>query len=752
MAVPRMSYEQLAEFLEEKYGCYFQGLYYQAPSQDLEKSLVMVSDDRSTYYMFDVEETFGRLNLYLDHLGMNHLEYLSQAITYDMDDLVSKKISPPKKMYCNDFSVDEMVDWAEIKFETKGVKARNSTTEGVEARNSTTYDFEARTCNTSQIGSQRNNVSGTDSGTDSEPLEQVQNDAGYNVFANDLQHSEQSESVINTCLVETDDRNAVPDSPDIKSLRESISVRDSCLVVLQTKQAEFEKYKAFNDFTVDYDKLKRKLNETLGQLALKDIEIKEGLKTKAYEISLVKEKHNELMKQSLLTKSHYEKDKASNASSGERDCSRIVSDKENDQGLENQSNTSRDESNMSRNECNDKSTFGDDTDIKPSYNTKAIVEVPYTDEYNVFAVDTQHYEQPECIINTCVVEKVDSNVIPDSPDICDNEIQTDQNAVECDDERASQEYYEQLAHANEVRKKMRKKSFMKFKPNIFINIGFLPVSKSISKSRQAYNVMTNNVNHFRELVDQAWEKHSHNHFCALTALDMEVLIKTCLMPLVIKTRNDSFTFVHELKQEMHADLKYVESLKNEIGELEYDKADFSNMYDILLQECVSSDMCSYLHSLSDLDAHPELQCLYLYKVKECKCLAQKLSKQIESVSKEVYTELLRSFAKLEKHSISLELALQQYQEQMKNDIVSKEKASNIASQAGVSHDLKKQVTPHYWPQVRKSSFAKPYDVNAPGPSRKSPKHVSFQSPRESVGSDDLVHNYYLEEAKKKAQL
>nr|GEX49856.1 copia protein [Tanacetum cinerariifolium] len=50
---------------------------------------------------------------------------------------------------------------------------------------------------------------------------------------------------------------------------ETISVRDSCLVTLQTKQAEFEKYKAFNDYTVDYDKLERKLNETLSQLALK---------------------------------------------------------------------------------------------------------------------------------------------------------------------------------------------------------------------------------------------------------------------------------------------------------------------------------------------------------------------------------------------------------------------------------------------------------------------------------------------------
>nr|GEU47222.1 hypothetical protein [Tanacetum cinerariifolium] len=206
-----------------------------------------------------------------------------------------------------------------------------------------------------------------------------------------------------------------------KTLEESNSVRDSCLVVLQTKQIEFEKYKAYNDRTVDYDKLERKLNETLGLLAQKYIDIKEGLKLKAYEISVVKEKHDELVKQSLLTKSHYE-------------------------GL--------------------------------------------------------------------VKEK-------------------------------------------------------------------------------------------------------------------------------IKTQNDSIAFVYELKKEMHANLKYIESLEKEIDDLEYDKAEFSNMYDSILQECASNDvMCTYLHSLSGLDAHTELQCLYLHKVKECDCLALKLSKQTESVIKEVYTELL----------------------------------------------------------------------------------------------------------------
>ncbi|GKG07677.1 hypothetical protein Tco_0330646, partial [Tanacetum coccineum] len=104
---------------------------------------------------------------------------------------------------------------------------------------------------------------------------------------------------------------------------------------------------------------------------------------------------------------------------------------------------------------------------------------------------------------------------------------------------------------------------------------------------------------------------------------MKILIKTCLMPLALKTQNDSFTFVHELKQEMHANLKYVQSLADL-------KAEFSNMYDMLLQECMSNDiMCSYLQSSSDLDETTELQCLYLHKVRECDCLAQKLSEQTE---------------------------------------------------------------------------------------------------------------------------
>nr|GEV00319.1 hypothetical protein [Tanacetum cinerariifolium] len=71
----------------------------------------------------------------------------------------------------------------------------------------------------------------------------------------------------------------------------------------------------------------------------------------------------------------------------------------------------------------------------------------------------------------------------------------------------------------------------------------------------------------------------------------------------------------------------------------YILAAFSDMYDVILQECVYKDvMCSYLQSLSDLDTLAELKCMYLHKVKECDCLAQKLSKQTESVSKKKLIE------------------------------------------------------------------------------------------------------------------
>nr|GEW44539.1 integrase, catalytic region, zinc finger, CCHC-type, peptidase aspartic, catalytic [Tanacetum cinerariifolium] len=377
-----------------------------------------------------------------------------------------------------------------------------------------------------------------DSGIDSEPLEQVQNETVYNVFANDLQHSEQSESVSNICLVETDDSNVIPDSPDI------------CDDDIRNEQ---------ND--VESDDKHVALANLIANLKL---DIDENKK-----IQKQLKKANTTLAQEL------------------KECKTILAET---------NKTLR----------------------------SLIVLIPDGEE----TLDLERDSRSK--LNKDLVRPYDYTTL---------------NSLYEKFKPPTQEFEIQLAHANEIRRKMWQKSFVKYKPIIFKNIGFLPVSKFISKIRQAYNVITNNINHFKEIVDNAWIKHSKDQFRAPTAQDMEIMIQICLMPLSIKTQNDSFIFVHELKQEMHADLKYVESLEKETDELASDKAEFSNMHDMILQECTSNDvMCSYFLLLSDLDALAELQCLYIHKVKECDCLAQKLSKQTESVSKKVHTELLQHFA------------------------------------------------------------------------------------------------------------
>ncbi|GKD14331.1 hypothetical protein Tco_1198738 [Tanacetum coccineum] len=54
-----------------------------------------------------------------------------------------------------------------------------------------------------------------------------------------------------------------------------------------------------------------------------------------------------------------------NAHSSKNDCSKTG----NDQSSENQSSTSGNESSRSENECSERSNYGDDMDIRPSYDT-----------------------------------------------------------------------------------------------------------------------------------------------------------------------------------------------------------------------------------------------------------------------------------------------------------------------------------------------------------------------------------------------
>nr|GEX57793.1 Gag-Pol polyprotein [Tanacetum cinerariifolium] len=308
-----------------------------------------------------------------------------------------------------------------------------------------------------------------------------------------------------------------------KSLRESISVRDSFLVALHTKQTEFEKYKAFNDRTIDYDKLERKLNDALGQLAHKDTVIREGLKTKAYELSVVKEKHDELIKQSLLTKSHYE--------GLVKQKTKVITDLK-----------LREEHDI-------------DKMLSMEKQLKFSNEIVYKRNY----VRITTYFDPE---EQQVDEERDANKHVEEVNTGDAE--GDDNAAHGEVPTEDKEVVDSVIGAEKAK---------------------------VDESAQVQG---------RQAESQV----------EIYKIDMDHANKVLSM--------------HEDETEP----------AEEIDELESKKVEFSDMYYVILQECVSKDvMCSYLQSLSDLDALAELQCMYLHKVKECDCLAQKLSKETESVSK-----------------------------------------------------------------------------------------------------------------------
>ncbi|GJR96250.1 hypothetical protein Tco_0268424 [Tanacetum coccineum] len=343
---------------------------------------------------------------------------------------------------------------------------------------------------------------------------------------------------------------------------------------------------ALNDLTSDYKILQTKLNETLGLLARKDIDIQTGLKTKTSEISVVNQKHDELVKKSLLNRSQFEgqlKEKTKvildlKVKEG-RDIDTMIEMEKQIKFLNEilyKRNQSIQTIHMLAPKCatyKGRSTFANPMYLKRAQaNKPCLYQIPYdtSDPANRFAPDGEEI--------VTLTEESRSKLDKDTVKAYNY---TYQNSLYETFKPPSKAHLDQLERAKEIRKTMWRKTFVRTKPNIAKNIGFLPMSKSISKSRLLYNEMTNNFNHFRTICQQTWSNHTSSAFPNPTPKSMEVLIKRLLMPLSDKTILDSHCFIHELKKEMNDDLEYVNSLEKELDELESEKADFSNIYDLL---------------------------------------------------------------------------------------------------------------------------------------------------------------------------
>ncbi|GKD39623.1 hypothetical protein Tco_1259830 [Tanacetum coccineum] len=135
-----------------------------------------------------------------------------------------------------------------------------------------------------------------ESSSTDQPLEHVQNHDENNVFANERQYSEKNAT---KC---TDERAALANL--IANL--TLDTEENKMILKQLKKENASLTQELKECNSQLDESNRALRESNRLLACKDIDIKEGLRTKAYETSVVNQKHDELVKKSLLTKSQFE--------------------------------------------------------------------------------------------------------------------------------------------------------------------------------------------------------------------------------------------------------------------------------------------------------------------------------------------------------------------------------------------------------------------------------------------------------------
>ncbi|GJY09071.1 hypothetical protein Tco_0377256 [Tanacetum coccineum] len=303
-----------------------------------------------------------------------------------------------------------------------------------------------------------------------------------------------------------------------------------------------------------------------------------------------------------------QKVKATDASSGDTNCS-----------------------GLSRNECNDKSTSGDDTNIRPSYDTEPMAEV-------------------------------DSNTTLDSSDMCDHDNQADHERVT-------------LA-------------------NLITNLK-LVIDENKKNQKQLKKANASLTQELKECKSTLEETNQ-------TLRESNSTQDSCLIALQNKQ-----TELEKYKTYLNRTTEYGTlecKLKDTLGLLAQNENDIKGA----LKGLIYNGRPTFANLMYLKKAQSEKPCLYkiLYET----------------------SDLANRFTPDRKETLTLE----------------QESVSKLNKYLEKPYDYTKQ---NSLCEVFKPPTHKELDQLW-----NRPKHVSFQTSRESVGSNDMVHNYYLEEAKNKAQL
>ncbi|GJV71026.1 hypothetical protein Tco_1491021 [Tanacetum coccineum] len=429
----------------------------------------------------------------------------------------------------------------------------------------------------------------------------------------------------------------------------------------------------------------------------------------------------------------FDSSKALDASLVDTECSAIESENSNSEHVFNKSVNESSEIESGKQDTS--SSLGNyithavDAYIRPANDQVPFAEVQLTAQHNVLANEQQHTEQSEPIYDTYLLKKVDSNTTPDSTNISHKggEIDQDVEQYQVKSPLLNAEFFKTKGMVEkEVYNELSNKFLQLEKHCISLEISIQQKEESFQSNKSCKNQDSPKFCEFFEINELK------NQIKSVKEASNEAKVKHEID--VLETINI------ELESSVAKLLAENEKLNKENEHL---KQTYKELYDSIKKTRIQTK-----------DHNDSL-------------IAQVNSKTVENadlkaqIQEKVFANvaLKNELRKLKGNSVDTKFAkpsilgkpvLQPPRNQsvVRQPNAFKSERPNFskprfASQVDVNNVLSKPVTPHYLPKVREYVLAKPHHVIAPGSSR--------NSQEESYGSNDMAHNHYLEEARKKTQ-
>ncbi|GJY81867.1 retrovirus-related pol polyprotein from transposon TNT 1-94 [Tanacetum coccineum] len=292
----------------------------------------------------------------------------------------------------------------------------------------------------------------------------------------------------------------------------------------------------------------------------------------------------------------------------------------------------------------------------------------------------QHPEQPESANDTYPDEQSDNNIIIDSLDMSTNEDQADHD----DDDLAREpelDRYHDVNYALKVKIEREKVKGELVSHKMSSEKLFNEYTRKINDLNQTISEMKKEfIAHQESISIMSHEKEAQKKFYK-TREDNE-LEKVITLENKIKVLND---IVYKTGQSVQTMNMFNHNSKTSFVKPEFlKKAQRANPH---LEYYYADHMNAILVVYTKLDEVTNLQCDYLEALeKQCQSLENELSKR---------NTMSKSFKALQQHASNLKLALQQCQEQIKNDKAWKQKESTSFRELNVKffeiQDLKAQL-------------------------------------------------------------